>query len=140
MPEAYLNALIGGIMIGTATSLVLLFNGKIFGVSGILAASIRPNSPDFAWRFSALIGMIVGGFLLNQYYPAAFDVNMVVGPKMAGTAGLIVGFGTILGNGCTSGHGICGISRLSIRSITATITFIAFGAITVYIYNHIIGR
>jgi len=134
-----INGLIGGGLIGLAASIILLINGKIFGISGILSGALQPASPDFCWRLASLLGIIVGGFLLTMIYPAAFENEMVVNPMMAGVAGIIVGFGTKIGRGCTSGHGICGVSRFSTRSITATCTFIVTGAITVYIFG-MIGR
>jgi len=103
-----LASLIGGMLIGLSASMLLLFNGKIAGISGIIAGILSPAKNDTLWRIVFV-------------------------------AGLLVGFGTRLGNGCTSGHGVCGLSRFSQRSLLATVTFIATGALTVYIINHLLG-
>ena len=123
--------LIGGMLIGGSASLLLLLKGRVFGVSGILAGVLNPKSKDTAWRVASLAGFIVAGLVLLLLLPEAVALSSE-GPLWRYiVAGLLVGFGTQLGSGCTSGHGVCGISRLSPRSIIATATFIAAGMIMV---------
>ena len=130
---------IGGVLIGLSAAAMLLFNGKIAGISGILAGVLRPVKADTIWRACFLSGMLVGGLMLRVYQPQAFDFGMIRSADALAAAGLLVGFGTRLGNGCTSGHGICGMARLSARSIAATATFMATGAAVVYAVNHLLG-
>lgn len=130
---------IGGVLIGLSAAAMLLFNGKIAGVSGILAGVLRPVKADTLWRACFLGGLFVGGLMLRVFLPAAFDFGTIRSPGALTAAGLLVGFGTRLGNGCTSGHGICGTARLSTRSIAATATFMATGAAVVYAINHLLG-
>jgi uncharacterized membrane protein YedE/YeeE len=132
-------ALIGGILIGLSASAMLLLEGKITGISGICAGVLNPTKGEIAWRASFLGGLLAGGILLRIFLPSAFDFGIIRPYGMLIVAGLLVGFGTRLGNGCTSGHGICGISRLSARSMVATATFIASGALVVYLVNHLLG-
>jgi hypothetical protein len=127
---------IGGLLIGASASAMLLFNGKIAGISGIFAGVLRPVKGDTLWKVSFLAGLLTGGLVLRVFDPHAYDFDIIRPPGVLVTAGLLVGFGTRLSNGCTSGHGVCGVSRLSARSIVATITFIATGAATVYLINH----
>lgn len=134
-------ALIGGGIIGIAVSLMLVFNGRVTGISGIISGVLAPVKNDFSWRILFLAGLLVGGVILKFTYPEAFQSqsqNMGIGDYIF--AGLMVGFGTLLGNGCTSGHGVCGISRLSPRSIVATVVFISFGAISVLIFKKLKGE
>ena len=127
----FLLPLIGGAIIGCSASLLLLMNGRIFGISGILGGALLPSKGDAAWRFAALAGFLAAGFLLTLIYPEALAVKAEGTVWRYVAAGLLVGFGTQLGSGCTSGHGVCGISRLSPRSIVATLTFMTAGAATV---------
>ncbi len=134
-----INALIGGVLIGLAVSLMLLFNGRVTGISGIIGGVVKPNKGDLDWRLSFVAGLLFGGVVLKALKPEAFVqlsnaqwVDYVI-------AGLLVGFGTLLGNGCTSGHGVCGISRMSIRSILATMTFITFGVLSVLLFKSLRG-
>ena len=134
-----LNSIIGGILIGLAVSLMMLFNGRVTGISGILGGIIKPQKNDLDWRIAFIGGLLFGGGVLNILNPAAFvQVSSAIWFDYV-IAGLLVGFGTLLGNGCTSGHGVCGISRLSVRSIVATITFIFFGIISVFIFKLLRG-
>ena len=130
---------VGGVLIGLSAAAMLLFNGKIAGISGILAGVLRPVKADTIWRACFLSGMLVGGLMLRVYLPQAFDFGTIRSAGALAAAGLLVGFGTRLGNGCTSGHGICGMARLSARSIAATATFMATGAAVVYAVNHLLG-
>ena len=133
-----ISALVGGILIGASASAMLILDGKIAGISGIVDGVLRPVRDEFAWKLAFLAGLIFGGFFLRLYYPGAFDFSSM---RPAGTlvaAGLLVGFGTRLGSGCTSGHGVCGASRMSPRSIASTAIFIAAGAATVFVTNHLL--
>lgn len=133
-----LAALIGGILIGLSASAMLLLEGRIAGISGICAGVLNPAKGDTAWKSSFLAGLLAGGILLRIFRPSAFDFGVIRPYGMLLVAGLLVGFGTRLGNGCTSGHGVCGIGRLSARSMVATTTFIASGAAVVYLVNHVL--
>jgi uncharacterized membrane protein YedE/YeeE len=132
-----LASLIGGLLIGLSASAMLLFDGKITGISGIFAGILSPTKGDTVWKVCFLAGLIVGGVLLRLFLPHAFDFGVVPSWGVLALAGLLVGVGARLGNGCTSGHGICGVSRLSARSIVATVTFVASGAVVVFVVNHL---
>jgi uncharacterized membrane protein YedE/YeeE len=132
-------ALIGGILIGLSAAAMLLLEGKIAGISGICAGVLNPAKGETTWKLSFMAGLLAGGILLRIFLPSAFDFGIIRPHGALMIAGLLVGFGTRLGNGCTSGHGVCGISRLSPRSIVATITFIASGALMVYLVGHVLG-
>ncbi len=132
-------SLIGGILIGLSASAMLLLNGRIAGISGILAGVLKPVKGDTFWRGCFLAGLFAGGLLLRLVDPVAFDFGLIRPLPLLILAGLLVGFGTRLGSGCTSGHGVCGVSRLSPRSLVATGTFIAAGAATVYVMNSLVG-
>jgi uncharacterized protein len=134
-----LASLIGGMLIGLSASMLLLFNGKIAGISGIIAGTLSPAKNDTLWRIVFVAGLLVGGFLLRLLSPQTFAIGITRSWSALVVAGLLVGFGTRLGNGCTSGHGVCGLSRFSQRSLIATVTFIATGTLTVYIINHLLG-
>ncbi|MBY0554734.1 YeeE/YedE family protein [bacterium] len=137
--NSILYSLLGGALIGVAVTLMLLFNGRVTGISGILASSLAKPNSESLWRWMFLAGMIVGGFFMYQIRPDLF-VN-VSGRSLAAVAiaGLLVGYGTVMGSGCTSGHGICGLSRFSVRSLLATITFMFFGFLSVQIVNYFLG-
>lgn len=133
-------ALIGGAIIGVAVSLMLVFNGRVTGISGIVSGVLSPRKNDISWRILFLLGLLSGGVLLRFIQPEAFQsASQNMGLIDYAVAGLLVGFGTLLGNGCTSGHGVCGISRFSVRSIMATIVFITFGILSVFIFKTIRG-
>ena len=122
---------IGGIMIGVASISLLFLNGRIAGISGIVGGILGRNVEDRGWRVMFLLGLIVGGVVSFALAPANFAPSPT--PTMwLVAAGLAVGIGTRLGSGCTSGHGVCGMSRLSRRSLAATLVFIAAGAVTVF--------
>lgn len=132
-------AILGGVVIGFSVSLMLLFNGKVTGVSGFLGGLLKKETMGDPVRYLFILGLLAGGVGLNLFYSEAFAL-----PREEATfdyiiAGLLVGFGTRLGNGCTSGHGVCGISRFSKRSIASTITFIAFGIISFLLFKFIRG-
>lgn len=131
-------SLSGGLLIGLSTALLLLTNGKIAGISGIVGGLLNWPKADKLWRLLFLVGMLIAPItyqLLFQSPTINIDANWIV----IIIAGLLVGFGTRYSGGCTSGHGICGISRLSVRSIAATLLFICSGMIVVYIVRHILG-
>ena len=127
-----LNSLLGGICIGVSAIIMLLTNGRIMGVSGILGDLISfKENEQFAWRVIFLIGILIGPFVYIFMFQD-FKSEMIADTVLLIQAGLLVGLGTSIGSGCTSGHGICGIARLSIRSIVATFIFVIFGILTVY--------
>lgn len=132
--ESYYLPLLGGVLIGTAVSLMLYLNGRVTGISGILyGATVNPAKGDRAWRWYFIFGMLVGGFILKLVKPDSFSSSLPTQDWTLVIAGLLVGFGTVLGSGCTSGHGVCGTSRLSPRSLAATITFILAGIFAVFV-------
>ncbi|MBY0314848.1 MAG: YeeE/YedE family protein [Bdellovibrionales bacterium] len=128
--HSYWLSLLGGVFIGISASLLLLWNGRVLGVSGIVGGSLIFKKNDFLWRLIFISGLICGGFFLQLFIPQQLNINLERSWIGIGIAGLLVGFGTSLGNGCTSGHGICGISRLSARSIAATLAFMIAGVVT----------
>lgn len=131
MHQDWLNALLGGVIIGISVSLMLLLNGRVTGISGIINGTLSPAKGDTAWRLLFIVGLFLGGFTLKALNPDVFSGALPTETWTLVIAGLLVGFGTIMGSGCTSGHGVCGISRMSPRSIMATITFIAAGVMAV---------
>ena len=134
-----MEAIFGGVIIGVAVSLMLLFNGRVTGISGIIGGLINPSNPDKLWRVMFISGLILGGLLLRVAFPNAFTLISSSTAVDYIIAGFLVGFGTLLGNGCTSGHGVCGISRFSIRSILSTITFICMGVVSVVFFRMMRG-
>jgi uncharacterized membrane protein YedE/YeeE len=135
MEQAWINAILGGLLIGLSASILLITYGRVLGVSGITGRISEFNKHDTAWRFLFVLGIIAGGYIASKIWPENF-VNLRDGSanylRMA-IAGFIVGYGTKMGRGCTSGHGVCGVGRLSPRSIIATLIFITFGVATVAI-------
>jgi len=125
------SALSGGVLIGLAAALMLWFDGRIAGISGIVGELLVPGSPRKGWRWAFLGGLLAGAVVLRLALPGHLGVQPTRTWPAVVLAGLLVGFGTRMGNGCTSGHGVCGIPRGSIRSIAATLTFIGTGALTV---------
>jgi uncharacterized protein len=130
----------GGLLIGTAAALLLLLSGRIAGVSGMVATATRMGAGGTPWSQATafLIGLPIGAALIALLVRTP-EVIVTSSVPLLIAAGLLVGFGTRLGNGCTSGHGVCGIARLSARSIAATATFMASAATTVFILRHVIG-
>ena len=134
-----LPALVGGAMIGLSAALVLLLNGKVAGISGIFGRIFNQGEQHRAWRVCFVLGLVAGGAIVTGLLPE-FDVfELHAGTPLVLAAGLLVGFGTRLGGGCTSGHGVCGISRGAKDSILATLTFMGAGAVTVYVFHHLLG-
>lgn len=130
------TSLAGGLLIGLAAAILILFNGRIAGISGILGGLLRPRSGDLGWRIAFLAGLI-GTPLLYQVWQALPPVQIDAGTPALIVAGLLVGVGVRYGAGCTSGHGVCGLSRLSPRSLAATMAFMAAGFLTVYLLRHL---
>jgi len=131
-------ALAGGIIIGIASVLLALANGRIAGISGIVGGLLRPAFPDAAWRIAFLAGLIAAP-LLYTAYAALPEIIVVAGYPTLIVAGLVVGIGTRYGAGCTSGHGVCGLSSLSPRSLVATLAFMGAGFATVFVARHVFG-
>ena len=130
---------LGGILIGTASLLLLAFHGRIAGVSGIVGGLAGAATCDRRWRIAFMIGLVTGGAILSFALPSVYPKTIPELSPLLLLAGVLVGYGTRLGNGCTSGHGVCGISRFSPRSLLATMTFMTTGAIAVYVLRHILG-
>ena len=133
-------ALAGGLLIGTAAALLLLLSGRIAGVSGMAAAATRIADSGPPWREAVafVLGLPLGALLIAQLVRSP-EITVTSSAPLLIVAGLLVGFGTRLGNGCTSGHGVCGVGRLSPRSIAATATFMAAGMATVFVVRHLVG-
>ena len=133
-------SLAGGVLIGVSATLLMLFVGRVMGATGVLAGLVQPSSgQDFAWRAALLAGMVTGSaivWLVSGEMPA---VNVPISTIALVVGGLIVGVGVTFGSGCTSGHGVCGMARLSPRSIVATLTFMAFTFVTVFMIRHVLG-
>ncbi len=139
--QSFLQPLIGGLIIGLASWLLLASLGRVAGISGITAAVISPNkneASDIAWRLVFVMGLIIGGLVAYQFFDVPTQQPRPMWLLLM--AGLLVGFGTVIGAGCTSGHGVCGLGRRSVRSLAATGTFMATGFATVFIVNAIIGK
>jgi uncharacterized membrane protein YedE/YeeE len=124
------SALIGGVILGIVTCALMLTHGRVLGISGIFAGLMHPPDRDGAWRWAFVAGLVVGGFALVVIDPAVFDWNTGRSIPMVALGGALVGFGTRLGSGCTSGHGLCGLSRFSVRSLVAVCVFMAVGVAT----------
>jgi len=138
-PFTPVPSLLGGVLIGASATAMLALLGRIAGISGIVGGLLGGERGDAAWRAAFIAGLLIGGVLLAGVQPEKFAMTL---DRSAGSlllAGLLVGFGTRLGSGCTSGHGICGIARASKRSIVATVTFMASGALTAAIITHVFG-
>lgn len=131
-------ALAGGVLIGIAAAMFVLLNGRIAGISGILGGLLRPSRGDSAWRMAFLLGLI-GAPLVYLLFAALPKPQIDAGYGTLVLAGLLVGIGTRYGAGCTSGHGVCGLSRLSPRSLVATGTFMGAGFVTVFVIRHLLG-
>lgn len=130
-----LNAVIGGLIIGVASSMMLIFNGRVTGIAGIFNGILSFPKNDTAWRVAFVLGLIIAGIIYYQVNPDLFVNESNRSIPVVIIAGLTVGFGTVLGSGCTSGHGVCGISRLSIRSLMATVAFMGAGFVTASLFR-----
>ncbi|MBT4838605.1 MAG: YeeE/YedE family protein [Methylococcales bacterium] len=142
--DAVIKALIGGVLMGTAATIMLLFNGRIMGVCGIAHGIFYFEKDNFLWRICFIGAMFAGGFVLLLFGQSnvlegfsAYDPASIVSTPQLIIAGILVGFGTSLGRGCTTGHGICGMSRFGVNSLVATCTFMFSAGITVYFVKHV---
>ena len=131
-------ALSGGVLIGLAAALFILFFGRVLGISGIIGGLLKPVSGDTGWRVAFVLGIFAAPWVW-LLFSEPVNVTIDAGTGTLIIAGLLVGLGTRYGSGCTSGHGVCGLSRLSPRSLVATLGFMATGFITVYIVRHLVG-
>jgi uncharacterized membrane protein YedE/YeeE len=131
-------SLAGGALIGLSAALLILGSGRIAGISGIVGGLLKPASGDWPWRVAFLIGLIAAPLVWALIAPLP-TAQIDAGPATLIIAGLLVGIGTRYGSGCTSGHGVCGLSRLSMRSLAATLVFMATGFVTVFFVRHLIG-
>ncbi len=130
---------IGGALIGMSAVMLLLFNGRIAGISGVVGQVLARKEGDTSWRLAFLTGLMIAGFASFAVAPELFAIDIDRSYAALGVAGLLVGFGTRLGSGCTSGHGVCGLARLSARSLVSVITFILTGAIVVFVVGTMFG-
>ncbi|NBX97018.1 MAG: YeeE/YedE family protein [Betaproteobacteria bacterium] len=131
-------SLAGGILLGIASALFILVNGRILGISGIVGGLLSPKAGDVAWRVAFVLGLLAAP-LLYAGLRGPWEVRIDAGWGTVVAAGLLVGIGTRYASGCTSGHGVCGLSRLSPRSLVATISFMASGFVVVYLVRHALG-
>lgn len=131
------TATLGGAILGFAALILLLVRGDVAGINGMLVGLLSPQKNEFGWRLSFILGLVTSGFLYKFLNGDLPNLKTTVDPSLVMVAGLLVGIGVTFARGCTSGHGICGISRFSTRSLAATITFILSGMITVYLMNHL---
>ena len=134
-----LQSLLGGGLIGAAATLLMLLLGRIFGATGVLAGLVSPAKGDWAWRAALLAGMISGPLAFRALTGAMPTVDVPVSWPMLLASGAIVGIGVTFASGCTSGHGVCGLARLSRRSFIATATFMATAGLTVFVVRHVLG-
>lgn len=131
-------ALVGGALIGLAAALMWVLHGRTAGISGITAGMLMETGAERRWRLVFVLGLLSGGLLASLWMPAAFAASPASLPLTV-VAGLLVGVGTTLANGCTSGHGVCGVGRLSKRSLIATCTFVFAGMAVVFVLRHLLG-
>ena len=132
------TSLAGGVLLGVASALFILLNGRVLGISGILGGLVKPRAGDAGWRIAFIAGLLVAPILWRLFAPPAeFRIDASWAVLVIG--GLLVGWGTRYGSGCTSGHGVCGLSRLSLRSLAATLAFMAAGFATVFVVRHLLA-
>ena len=131
-------SLAGGLLVGVAAAMLILFNGRIAGISGIVGGLLRPVSGDVGWRVAFVAGLVVAPLAWLAVAEAP-RLHVAASVPALVVAGLLVGIGTRMGSGCTSGHGVCGISRGSLRSLAATATFMAAGFAVVFVVRHVLG-
>ena len=130
---------IGGALIGLAAIGLLLANGRIAGISGITAGVLHPKEGNTLWRVLFIAGMLFGALLILWFHPVSMDISIDVSNAAILLGGFLVGIGARIGNGCTSGHGVCGVGRLAPRSIVASVTFFGLAVLTSYLIRHVIG-
>ena len=133
------SALAGGVLIGAATALFVLLNGRIAGISGIVAGLLKPGDVDSRWRLAFVIGLVLAPAVYGAV-TALPPIRIATSLPVLAVAGLLVGLGTRYGSGCTSGHGVSGLSRLSPRSLVATLSFMCAGFVTVYVTRHLLAQ
>lgn len=133
-----LSALSGGLLIGVAVAILLFFNGRIAGISGILGGLFNVRKNDFAWRLAFLGGLALSATFWQMFAPLP-TIQVDASLSAITVAGVLVGIGTSYASGCTSGHGVCGLSRVSPRSLVATLIFMATGMATVFVVRHVLG-
>ena len=131
--------MLGGALIGLSVTLLLLFNGRMAGVSGIMNGLFQAPKDERIWRSTFLLGLIIGAIIFQAVLPDFFTPRQGYPIWLVAVGGFFVGVGTRLGNGCTSGHGICGIASFSVRSISATVTFMLSGMVTVFVLKYLLG-
>jgi uncharacterized membrane protein YedE/YeeE len=131
-------SLAGGILLGLASALFILVNGRVLGISGIVGGLLRPRSGDAGWRIAFIAGMLVAPAVWALFTTPVVP-RIEAGPAVLVVAGLLVGWGTRYGSGCTSGHGVCGLSRMSPRSLVATLAFMGTGFATVFVMHHLLA-
>lgn len=134
----YSHPLVGGMLIGLSAVMLWWSIAKIAGISGIVSSLLQPNSPDFAWQLAFFVGLLVSPWLVGRLFGLP-TITVSSSPWLYVIAGLLVGVGTRMGSGCTSGHGICGNARFSPRSLVATIVFMSAGFVTVFIGRHLLS-
>ena len=139
MNEQWIRALAGGALIGLSATVLLLFNGRIAGISGIAAGLFNSERAERPWRLAFVGGLVLGGLMIAAQHPEFITPGASASPLLMALAGLLVGYGTRSAGGCTSGHGVCGLARGSTRSLAATLTFMATGGVTVYVARHLLG-
>ncbi|HNV09604.1 MAG TPA: YeeE/YedE family protein [Dokdonella sp.] len=139
MFEAWIPALAGGVLIGLSSVLLLWLNGRIAGISGIMNGVLLPKSGETSWRIAFLLGLIAAAGLYIAFVPGAPQPRQGFSTTGLIIAGLLVGFGTSMGNGCTSGHGVCGLGRFSVRSLAAVLVFMATAMLTTFLLRHVWG-
>ena len=132
-------AILGGVLIGLSASAMLFLHGRIAGISGIAGGLVSPKRGDTAWRLWFIGGLVVAGIVAAALAPSMLHVGIERSSLAVAVAGLLVGFGSRLGSGCTSGHGVCGITRFSPRSLIATATFMTTGAAAAFVVGHLLG-
>lgn len=133
-----LSGLVGGLLIGLAVAMLLLFNGRIGGISGIVGGLLTLKAPEVGWRAAFVVGLLVGAFAYVIFTGDTDVVTVQATPLAIVAGGLLVGFGTRLGSGCTSGHGLCGLARFSGRSVAATTVFFGVAILTVFLTRHLL--
>jgi uncharacterized protein len=132
-------SIVGGALIGVSASALLVLSGRVAGISGIVGGLVSPRRGELAWRVVFVAGLLIGGWLVAQLVPGSVVSRQASAPiPLLAVAGLLVGFGTQVAGGCTSGHGVCGLSRLSKRSFVAVVTFMLTGVLAAYLTQHVL--
>jgi uncharacterized protein len=134
-----LSSALGGALIGLSASLMLLVQGRVAGISGIVGGLFTPRAGDIGWRVAFVLGLVLAGLAAALFTPELVAVEVERAPWMIALAGVLVGLGTRIGNGCTSGHGVCGLSRMSPRSLASVLTFMAVGALVASLVGALTG-